>query len=713
MATLTAAAARQLQKAVQSKLAPKLATETAYIVARNMIAINGQTWQCPIDGDIGQAVEVVNRGTPSRAQYEPAAGGGSVVVTGGGGTLSVSIESHQLADTNIHRGELARTQATWAFPVDGSRTLIGNISMLAGLTIDGMDPSVHVANPAAHHDPVTPGPGVIVTGQMVSIQPGTLSATTVNGAVAGGQHTHFISATSDGNATRNEILKSSQTGGLTLDSLTVREIKSTGDLDLNPAGGDVLPAGHISVDLGDINRKWRTLFAAELFVETLVAQHVMATIGGRILVAPTSKLTDAIPTGSDTYIFTAHQIFLAGDFGYMQKADGGLAQIEAVKFLDNGSLEVPGSYRYRVQRNVDGTGANTWREGDAIVNLGGAAGRGSGYIELTSTQTIHQHIGPTITIYSRPTAGTQAWNSSKPVWSAGNLESFLDYSTPTIGQAFGNDLTTHPTTGDFRGVTNDVVNGPRMWNTASAWFSGSTKVLEIDQATGLNFRRATASTGGGARSVDWWIDIDDKLGGNLEQTPAASIRQHYTTTPAGATRNYLSLWSYSLDREIAHLRLLASKTNQGVSDGEISSIDMDAWATGSSITLGAKKISFNGELSDWVDMTLALGWRHSSTSQWQPSAKRVGDMVFARGLVGRESGTGGGAPGTVVAYLPSSGGYYPARGAWYLTTVHDGTNAGWAILNLNASGQISIVYSSLANIYHMSLANMYWSTATT
>lgn len=65
-----------------------------------------------------------------------------------------------------------------------------------------------------------------------------------------------------------------------------------GDIVLDPVGDDVLPLITVDINLGAINKKYRTIHAAELWVQTLVAQEVLATIGGRILVGPTTTLTE-------------------------------------------------------------------------------------------------------------------------------------------------------------------------------------------------------------------------------------------------------------------------------------------------------------------------------------------------------------------------------------------------------------------------------------
>ena len=71
------------------------------------------------------------------------------------------------------------------------------------------------------------------------------------------------------------------------DNLT---IEPGGDVVFNPTGNDILPEVNYDLNLGALNKKYLTLHAAELWVETLVAADVMATIGGRILVVPTTML---------------------------------------------------------------------------------------------------------------------------------------------------------------------------------------------------------------------------------------------------------------------------------------------------------------------------------------------------------------------------------------------------------------------------------------
>lgn len=271
---------------------------------------------------------------------------------------------------------------------------------------------------------------------------------------------------------------------ITSDSTNNLIIAPGGDLELNPTGTDVLPGGSIAIDLGDYNRKWRTLFAAELYVETLVAQDVMATIGGRVMVAPTTTLIADVSSGA-TSIDVKHDIFNNGSYIILQTAPGGVAQFEAMKITTSTPTVITGGFRFTVTRNLDGTGANAWVAGDAVVSTGLAVGEG--YIDLTSTSTIHNHLGPTITIYSR--TATTNWNDVKPVVSMGNLESFVDYSAAEFGFAVGNDLTLDAATG-FSGLTADRTNGLRLFNTDLSWIDtdDSTWVISGNEVIdGLHF----------------------------------------------------------------------------------------------------------------------------------------------------------------------------------------------------------------------------------
>lgn len=294
--------------------------------------------------------------------------------------------------------------------------------------------------------------------------------------------------------TLEALLKSDASGGLRLQYMSTPEVRNTsGSITLNPTGTAVLPTGTIQKDLGDYNRKWRTLYAAEMYVETLVAQDVMSTIGGRVLVTPTSSLIAAIASGTGTSISmdVKHNGFAVGEWLYMAAAPGGIAQVEIFQ-VTAGPGAITGGYRYTVNRNQDGSGQNAWQEGDAVASLGNAVG--TGYIDLSATTTTRSHIGPTVTVYARTSTG--AWTGVVPTVSMGNLRSFVDYGANEYGLALGNDLTLTPTTG-FSGMTADRTSGLRLFNVDFRLYSGTAAFLTMNTTTGLSI----ASNNAGAASI--------------------------------------------------------------------------------------------------------------------------------------------------------------------------------------------------------------------
>jgi len=181
-------------------------------------------------------------------------------------SLASQFRTYDMVARKLGRGNVDRT-ATIAYtaptqpggagvylPLAGG-TMTGNISFSGSQTVDGVDISAHAADPSAHHAPVTAGNTAIsVTGQAVSaavnetggleidsglrlmlpgdsglgrdgtgvyLSPSTLTAATTNG-VSGSAHTHAVTAADDTvNAGAATLLKSTATGGLSVDKLGV------------------------------------------------------------------------------------------------------------------------------------------------------------------------------------------------------------------------------------------------------------------------------------------------------------------------------------------------------------------------------------------------------------------------------------------------------------------------------------------------------------
>lgn len=445
------------------------------------------------------------------------------------------------------------------------------------------------------------GDGITVAADTVSLTtPGTLSVSSSNNA--SGNHTHAITTSS--NPSDSQILSSDSNGYLRLPRLYTDNIKNKiasgsltidpeGSIYLDPGGDNVLPVTNYLTNLGSINKKYLTLHAAELWVETLVAAEVIATVGGHILVAPTTSLTSdvdsvqtqlclnpsfetaggggadvfanwveyagtgsivrdstykqqgvyscrltagtsfdtnitqqfdvnegegftfsfysrnsngsyrgrygvydndntswiipltacggttvfsqltvtfSVPTGSKLItiyfycpgsgsgsytnfdyvllykdvIYTKHNNLARDDIIYLNSS----AKIEFMKIIESTFSNVT-PYTYYVQRNLDGTGTNTWFAGDAVLNTGN---NGDGYIDLYADHSIKgdTEYGPTIAGVIRTGTG---YSDLTEGWAVGNLNGLYGYGIDTYGAAFGryqlgyNYITIEPTNG--------------------------------------------------------------------------------------------------------------------------------------------------------------------------------------------------------------------------------------------------------------------------
>lgn len=219
-------------------------------------------------------------------------------------------------------------------------------------------------------------------------------------------------------------------------------IAPAGDLVLDPGGDDVLPALNYDITLGGPSSKFKSAHIAELVVDTLVASTVRSTIGGRIMVAPTTELLVDLAT-SDTTIAVRHNILAVGDILHFEArgnvefmAVTGVGGTIQVPWLLSGSISLMfaptlTAYTFTVTRNLDGTGANDWMAGDGVVNTRSFS---FGFIDLYATSGVLAGVGPTIVGNVR-TGST--YNQIEPRWAIGNLNGLYGYGTNLYGAAFG------------------------------------------------------------------------------------------------------------------------------------------------------------------------------------------------------------------------------------------------------------------------------------
>lgn len=266
---------------------------------------------------------------------------------------------------------------------------------------------------------------------------------------------------------------------------------------------DANPLTNYTSNLGSLSDKYLTLHAAELWVETLVAQNTLATIGGRVLVAPTTPLSADVGTG-DTTITVKYNNLNSGDRVYLESS--GKVEFMAVTSGASGSA---GSYVYSVTRNLDGSGANAWFAGDAVLNTGTT---GNGFIDLYSVSGVipGSTVGPTIVGNVR--TGT-AYNNIESRWAIGNLNGLYGYSGSVYGAAFGVPTAT------WLGI--DATNGIRM-------MSNATQLAQWDTSGNILVGQASASKSN--------IYISS---GALDLRVNTSIRTHLATDGSGYFANSL------------------------------------------------------------------------------------------------------------------------------------------------------------------------------
>ena len=214
---------------------------------------------------------------------------------------------------------------------------------------------------------------------------------------------------------------------------------------------DLLPISLFTSNIGALTNKFKELHVAELWSETLVAQSTMATIGGRVLVAPTNILTADLAAAGLT-LTVKYNNFANGDRIYLES--NGKLEWMAIASLAGGSA---GAYTYSVTRNLDGSGANDWFTGDAALDTGTT---GNGFIDLYSVGGVLSGIGPTIVGNVR--TGT-TYSNIAPRWAIGRLDPLYSYtstsctgSVPCHGVAFGdsaNAWMSMDTTNGLRGMS--------------------------------------------------------------------------------------------------------------------------------------------------------------------------------------------------------------------------------------------------------------------
>jgi len=200
--------------------------------------------------------------------------------------------------------------------------------------------------------------------------------------------------------------------------------------------------------------------------------------------------------------------------------------------------------------------------------------------------------------------------------------------------------------------------------------------VRIYQDSGINLQEDPSINWSDLRAIQWWPDIDVRTG-----TPSLAL-------VAGLTlgENYGLLRASPTNNQLASLTLFA--THQGASNDAYMTVTAGSQARGSiaTIILGADRVAFFAEMGDgWKSLPYTNGGGTTWTdfgSGWQVGQyKKVGDLVFVRGLGKRTAGSG-----ATIATLPS--GYRPASYTQLFVTLTDG---GVGRIDVGTGGDMSLV----------------------
>jgi hypothetical protein len=275
--------------------------------------------------------------------------------------------------------------------------------------------------------------------------------------IAGGQYR--IDAGNDAGTTWSNLFRSSMAGGIPNGLFWGTGVKQ------------VTPDLSFETVLGELTKKYLALHVGELWADTLVANETLATIGGRILVGPTTTIEQEFTTANNEwYVPFKHQV-ATGDILVLQgqKADGS-PQVEFIKALGyHGTCAQvgwcdpsvsPNAFYWTVQRNLDGSdpvdNLNFWAAGSAAFNT--RQGSGPGFIDLYSMSGLKStgETGPTIVGNVRV---DNTYNNWAPRWAIGNLAGLYQQGAAnTYGVAFGDSKAVWmimDSTYGFRGMLGD------------------------------------------------------------------------------------------------------------------------------------------------------------------------------------------------------------------------------------------------------------------
>lgn len=337
-----------------------------------------------------------------------------------------------------------------------------------------------------------------------------------------------------------------------------------GDVVFDPTGNDLLPATGYDLNLGSLQRKYLTLHAAELWVETLVAQNTIATIGGRILVGPTTKLTRDV-SDSTTLIDVEHNSLAYGDVVYLE-ANG------KVEFLRIRAATITDASAAGDWVKVSGDWTNNFAVGHYITIAGSTGNNGEWVIasvtydggadktQIAVTSDITSSVGDGYILYrgqqgvgpyryavtrNYDGSGSNEWYAGDALFNTGRAGSgFIDlYSVRGVKSGYGptivgnvrnsgavTDWSEHWAIGNLNGVYG---YGTDTYGAAFGRYANNSAFLTADATNGIRIlkRAADANTVLAQWTMDGAITIGEVAPGQGNvQISAGAIALRVNTT---------------------------------------------------------------------------------------------------------------------------------------------------------------------------------------
>jgi hypothetical protein len=351
---------------------------------------------------------------------------------------------------------------------------------------------------------------------------------------------------------------------------------------------DANPAINYTSNLGEINVKYLTVHAAELWVETLVAQNTIATIGGRILVGPTTTLVEDLPAqlptptapvitrigsaGTTTYQYrvTARDVFGETLVSPIGSITTGVATLSGSNFNRITYTAIPGATSYRIYGRTgtqlliatdttcctfDDTGAitpagaqpaaNTTSTSITVKHNQMAVGdraymEAGGKLEWFGIATGPTGAGPyvyTVTRTLDPT-GSNEWYAGDAMFNTGQTgDGFIDlYSLAGVLSGFGPTIVGNVRTGtaynaiDARWAIGNLRN---QFNYGAADIYGAAFGVASDVSVTIDAENGFRILDNGVLKLQAAINGDLNLTGNLVMGTAGAIQTAGMTWTGG------------------------------------------------------------------------------------------------------------------------------------------------------------------------------------